>query len=323
METKVTPRNGPAQPSEFDTLLFDLGNVGVEEAAARLKAMPEQTASQVLLHLNPSRARELLLVLPADLCTSILASAPPGYGNLWTQPTIYPEDSIGQLMRPPVGVLPASTPLAEAIEELRRLSAQEMVTYLYAVDADGRLAGVVVLRDLFLRQIDGTLADVMITPPFYLGTDMTLLDAMRATVSRHYPVYPVCDADRRIVGLVRGHALFEKQAVMCKFNAQQATMVGLRATESLTTHWHQSLRYRHPWLQFSLLAGLLPAVIVAFFQGTIARLVVLAVFAPLVAHQARNSGAQTMAITLRGLNSGNGRTVQNGASPSANEPLPP
>lgn len=302
MHPPSNPTDGPARPTEFDTILFALGHASTDEAGVRLAAMDDATAAEVLVHLNQARARELIDSLPADRSVAIIAAAPEGYRELWTAGAPRTPNSVGELMRPPIGILPSYTQREEAIEELRRLTARDQVTYLYATDADGRLAGVVVLRDLFLKSEARTLAEVMITPPFYLTPDMPVLDAMRATVSRHYPVYPVCDVERRVIGLVRGQALFEKQAFM--ISAQQGSLVGLRATESLSTPWRLSLRYRHPWLQFSLVAGLLPALVVATFQGTIARLVVLAVFAPLVAHQARNSGAQTMAITLRSFNTG-------------------
>lgn len=302
MHLPPNPNDGPARPSEFDTLLFTLGHASTEEAARRLDSLGDTAAAEALVHLHQPRAREILSELPAPRRAAIAQAAPLGYRELWRSQSSHAPNSIGELMRPPVGVLPSTALREDAIEELRRLTAREQVTYLYAVDPHQHLVGVVVLRDLFLRSDARTVADVMIAPPFYLTPDMSVLEAMRATVSRHYPVYPVCDSDRRVIGLVRGQALFEKQAVM--ISAQQGSLVGLKATETLSTPWRQSLRYRHPWLQFSLVAGLLPAVIVALFQGTIARLVVLAVFAPLVAHQARNSGAQTMAITLRSFNSG-------------------
>jgi magnesium transporter len=116
----------------------------------------------------------------------------------------YPKDSVGELMGPPVGVLPETLRLPEAIEELKRLSTQGFITYLYAVDAERRLTGVIVLKDLFLNPPEKTLADIAIRAPFFLTPEMPLLDAMRAVVCRHFPVYPVCDGERRVVGLVRG-----------------------------------------------------------------------------------------------------------------------
>jgi magnesium transporter len=177
-----------------------------------------------------------------------------------------------------------------------------MITYLFATDRQGRLTGVIVLRDLFLATPGRSLSEIMIKPPFYLRPAMSLLDAMRATVSRHYPVYPVCDEAGHLLGLVRGQALFEKQAYL--ISAQSGRMEGVRAHERLSTRLHESMRLRQPWLQLNFALSLISVLIVGYFHDAIQQLVVLAAFLSVIAAQARNSGAQTMAITLRGLSTG-------------------
>jgi magnesium transporter len=115
-------------------------------------------------------------------------------------------------------------------------------------------------------------------------------------------VYPVCDADGRLVGTVRGRSLFEVQAL--EISAQAGAMVGVEKEERLATPWPRSLRFRHPWLQLNLFTAFLAAAVVGLFQGTINRLVVLAVFLPVLAGQSGNTGCQALAVTLRGLTLG-------------------
>ena len=81
-------------------------------------------------------------------------------------------------------------------------------------------------------------------------------------------------------------------------------MVGVEKEERLSTPWPRSLRFRHPWLQLNLLTAFLAAAVVGAFQGTIDRLVVLAVFLPVLAGQSGNTGCQALAVTLRGLTLG-------------------
>jgi magnesium transporter len=104
------------------------------------------------------------------------------------------------------------------------------------------------------------------------------------------------------VGIVRGRALFEEQAL--EISAQPGAMVGVEKEERLSTPWPRSLRFRHPWLQLNLLTAFVAAAVVGFFQGTIDRLVVLAVFLPVLAGQSGNTGCQALAVTLRGLTLG-------------------
>jgi magnesium transporter len=81
-------------------------------------------------------------------------------------------------------------------------------------------------------------------------------------------------------------------------------MVGVEKEERLATPWPRSLRFRHPWLQLNLFTAFLAAAVVGAFQGTIDRLVVLAVFLPVLAGQSGNTGCQALAVTLRGLTLG-------------------
>jgi magnesium transporter len=137
---------------------------------------------------------------------------------------------------------------------------------------------------------------------FALQPAMKLTEAMKATVNRHYPVYPVCDADGRLLGLVRGQNLFEARAI--EISAQAGSMVGVEKEERLSTPIWRSLRFRHPWLQINLLTCFVAAGVVAVFEKTLDSVVLLAVFLPVLAGQSGNTGCQALAVALRGLTLG-------------------
>jgi magnesium transporter len=81
-------------------------------------------------------------------------------------------------------------------------------------------------------------------------------------------------------------------------------MVGVKNEERLTTPLLRSLRFRHPWLQVNLLTCFVAAAVVGVFQGTLDRLVLLAVFLPVLAGQSGNTGCQALAVALRGMTLG-------------------
>jgi magnesium transporter len=125
---------------------------------------------------------------------------------------------------------------------------------------------------------------------------------MRLVLERHYPAYPACDSSGVLVGLVRGQAMFEERAFA--ITAQVGSMVGVEKEERLSTPLLQSLKMRHPWLQINLLTAFIAAAVVAFFQDTVDRLVILALFLPVLAGQSGNTGCQALAVTLRGMTLG-------------------
>lgn len=217
-------------------------------------------------------------------------------------PVSYPEQSIGSLMEPPVAVFPKEMTVAEATEEIRELAGSRLFTYGYIADAAGVLLGVVTMRDLLLHQRTDRLEDFMLRQPFSLRPEMNLMEAMRLTVNKHYPSYPVCTEAGVLIGIVRGSRIFEQQAI--EISAQAGSMVGVEKEERAATPFLTSLKFRHPWLQFNLLTAFVAAAVVGLFEDTIARITVLAVFLPVLAGQSGNTGCQAMAIALRGLTLG-------------------
>ena len=205
-------------------------------------------------------------------------------------------------MEPVLATLPPDLTVAGAVEQVRVLSRQGQVTYIYVVDAQGRLTGVVAMRDLLLNDAERRLGQIMIPSPFALRPEMRVLEAMRLVLDKHYPCYPVVDANGRLVGQVWGHRLAAAEAF--ELSAQAGAMVGVDKEERISTPWTRSLRFRHPWLQLNLLTAFIAAAVVGFFESTIAHVVVLAAFLPVTSSPSGNAGYQALAVALRGMTLG-------------------
>ena len=214
----------------------------------------------------------------------------------------WPEGAVGRLIEPANAAFPPELTIGETIEALRERVKSAFITYVYVVDAAGRLLGIVTMRDLLFGDHGRPLAEVMLRDVFSLPAALPLDEAMRRVLDKHYPVYPVVDAAGRLVGLLRGQAMFEARAI--DISAQPGTMVGVEKEESVGTGWPRSLKLRHPWLQLNLLTAFLAAAVVGYFQDTIDRLVILALFLPVLAGQSGNTGCQALAVTLRGMTLG-------------------
>jgi magnesium transporter len=232
----------------------------------------------------------------------VLAAAPEEISRQWQRNAFYEKDAVGRMMEPVVGAYPGEQTIAETVERLRELVKTKLITYIYVTDAEQRLHGVVTMRDLLLGRPEQRLDEVMIQNVFALSASTPLEEAMKQVLDRHYPVYPVIDHDRRLIGLVRGQSMFEARAI--EITMQVGNMVGVSAEERLGTPWKQSFKMRHGWLQLNLGTAFLAAAVVGFFQDTIDRLVILALFLPVLAGQSGNTGCQALAVTLRGMTLG-------------------
>jgi magnesium transporter len=266
-------------------------------AADRLHALSDDEIAQILVELGPGHAIEILEKFPTARRGRIAAANPSG--EQWLRDWHYPEGSVGRLMEAAPAVFRPDAPVATVVEAMRDAVKRQLITYIFATDADGRLVGVVTFRELLYAHVSQSLADVMVRNPFRLRPEMPLVDAMREVVTRHYPVYPVCDAEDHLIGLVRGQLLFEQQAF--EISAQAGALVGVEKEERTATPWPRALRFRHPWLQLNLLTAFIAAAVVGFFQNTINEIVLLAVFLPVLSGQCSNTGCQALAVTLRGM----------------------
>jgi magnesium transporter len=297
-----TPVDNPSSEEERIALARELRSQDLGEAAERIAAMEPARAVAVLELLNTATALDLLWELEAEPRARVVAAAPEALRSQWTLDRSFEEGTVGSLMEPALAVFRPSTTVADAIARLRTLVQRAFINYGFLTDDDGRLQGVFAFRELLFAEHGQTLGEISLRDPFTLQATTVLAEAMQAVVTRHFPAYPVCDAEGRLLGIVRGHVLFEAQAF--EISAQAGKMQGVDREERVSTPWLRSLRFRHPWLQLNLLTAFIAAAVVGVFQDTLDRIIVLAAFLPVLAGQSGNTGCQALAVTLRGLTLG-------------------
>ncbi|HUQ81547.1 MAG TPA: magnesium transporter [Gemmatimonadaceae bacterium] len=285
-----------------ESLALAIAQRGAREGAELLLSHDDATAVAALRAVNPAVAQDLLAEVSDEHRSRLLAAATRSEAGQWVRNETYDEGTIGNMMEAPTATFAPEVTVGAAVESIRELVKHTFVTYGFVVDEAGNLLGIVTMRDLLLSDRAAALRDIMLTDPFYLTPELELREAMKLVLNRHFPVYPVCDANRHLLGEIRGQAMFEEQAY--EISAQAGTMVGVDREERLATPWQRSLKFRHPWLQLNLLTAFVAAAVVGAFQETIDQIVILAVFLPVLAGQSGNTGCQALAVALRGLTLG-------------------
>jgi len=280
----------------------DLRELDADSAVHRLTPLSDEAIAELLHELGPGRAVAILDRFGPDRRRQIALVAGHGEGDQWLAGHNWRQGTVGRLMEPPSAEFSEDATVAEVIDTLRPMVSHTLVTYVFVTDAERRLTGIVAFRELAFARPDQRLSEIMVPHPFSLRPEADVIDAMREVVRGHYPVYPVCDKDGRLVGIVRGAVLFEEQAF--EISAQAGSMVGVEKEERLTTPWQRALKFRHPWLQLNLVTAFIAAAVVGLFQDTVNRIVILAVFIPVLSGQCSNTGCQALAVTLRGMTLG-------------------
>jgi len=292
----------PAADAQRRELIRAVKARAPKEAAELLAEYPAAIIAAVLQELSPALTLDVLAGLPGGLLDGVKHETPAEIVAQWGINKRFEPGTIGYMMEPARAVFRPHMSAKDTIEQLRPLVRAAFITYGYVTDGAGKLLGILTMRDLLFADEQATLESIMLNNAFFLTPGLALGDAMKLVLDRHYPVYPVCDDNGVLLGLVRGQTMFEKQAF--DITAQVGSMVGVEKEERLATPLRTSFRFRHPWLQINLATAFVAGAVVAVFQDTVDRLVILALFLPVLAGQSGNTGCQALAVTLRGMTLG-------------------
>jgi magnesium transporter len=320
----------PAQAALTHRFLLDypheaarlLEAMPAEDAAALLATEPPHAALRAWQFLAADVAVAVLTGLPETLATHLLAEAEPVVSlavltqfstaerEAWLgrlDPEVarelrelldYPEDSAARMMDPRVSPLRSGMTVAEAIERLRQIR-RNGLRELFVIDDEGRLAGRVEVQDLALAARELPLADITRSVVAFVQDLDPREDVVEQLQTHPITTLPVVNLDGRFIGVIRQAELLD--AVEEEASQDMLTMVGASPDERALSPPTFAVRKRLPWLQINLLTAFLAAAVVGLFESTIAQFTALAVLLPVVAGQSGNSGAQALAVTMRGL----------------------
>jgi magnesium transporter len=262
-----------------------LAMLAPENARRVLERLAPQRAALLLSRMDGGRRRERLALLAPDLMAELEALID------------YPPETAGALMDPRVTSFRPDATVRDVIRRLRRFQ-NRRVQDLFLVDEESRLVGSVRLQDVVLADRAAALETLSREPRAVQA--LTPRDEVVEQLQRHRVAsLPVVDIQGRLLGVLRQDELIA--AARDEATAGVLRMVGAGDDErALSSPWF-AVRKRLPWLQVNLLTAFLAASVVGLFEDTIARVTALAVLLPVVAGQSGNTGAQALAVTMRGL----------------------
>jgi magnesium transporter len=266
--------------------------------ARSIDTLSEDHAIEVLRHMDPSRTAAVLAMYPEDSRARYLSILPLAEAEELRAILSYPTDSAGALMDPRVLLLRADTTVREALVRIRALR-RRGTRRLFVVDAENRLEGQVDIQDLATSGATTRLEEIQ--RPVRAVVNALAPREEVVEILEHYKLtdLPVVDAEERLIGVVRYRNLMA--AAEDEATVAMQTMVGVSKDERALSKVSFAVRRRLPWLHINLATAFLAAAVVGLFESTIAQYTALAVLLPVVAGQSGNTGAQALAVTMRGL----------------------
>jgi magnesium transporter len=272
----------------------------VSYAAMLLRNADDLFIGAITAQLEPQLAASILMHLPSEARERMAKQISGKLKDQIRELLEYPEGSIGRTMTTDFITLKKHRRAKEAIEKIRSLAKRGFPSsYVYVVDDDSRLVGVLNMRALMLADPDAIVEDVSSKDLFTLHCFTDRQDAANELAKRKFFAVPVVDSENRILGLVKAERMI--LGVQDEATKDIQRMFGAGGDERVFSDISFSLKKRLPWLHINLATAFLAAFVVAMFQGIIAKLTILAVFLPVVAGQGGNAGAQSLAVVMRGI----------------------
>jgi magnesium transporter len=191
-----------------------------------------------------------------------------------------------------------------ALEQIRREGLAERVIYFYAIDVEGKLAGVLPTRRLLTATLAERVEEIMIRRVVALPASATVLDACEFFVMYKFFAFPVVDPERRVLGVV-DVGLFAEELLSAGEDQPASEdvfeAVGLHLAQIRGASPWRAFRYRFPWLLVTMAGGTACALLASAFEATLAQGLVIAFFLTMVLGLNESVSVQSMTLTIQAL----------------------
>ena len=262
--------------------------VSLEDLAAAISEMPGEAAADLIDELDQEVQEDVLAAMTDDA------------ENAVRELLVYPSDSAGGLMTTEIASLPLGLTTGEAIERVRQLHDQwGDLSYVYVVNDQNKLQGVLSFRELVFRRPGSPLAEVMVSDPVTVTAQTDREEVAELCQRYHLFGVPVTDRHGALLGMVTTDAVIE--AVQDEATEDFAAAVGAGVEETVYTNITESFRMRAPWLVLNLFLALAVAFVIERQTGLISREPILAALMPVIALLGGNGGNQSLAVMIRSL----------------------
>jgi magnesium transporter len=263
-----------------------------------LQSIDRNAALRVLNLIGPNNGAAILGNLDGESRNAYLAQVTPAVRSDLERALSHPPDSAGRLMGTRIDHYTPDMTVRQTLDKLRARK-RPNVRVLFLVNEDRVLQGMVQIQDLALSRRSTRLQDLQRNIPAFVELTATKEEIVDKFEQFRVTELPVLDINGALMGIVRHHTLIDVAKQESSLDIQ--TMVGVSKDERALSNVSFVVRKRLPWLQINLATAFLAATVVGIFEDTIARVTALAVLLPVVAGQSGNTGAQALAVTMRGL----------------------
>jgi magnesium transporter len=266
-------------------------NMSSSEIARLLNEMESDDAASILRLFDEERVKDIMQYMEKEELDSV------------EELLQYPPDSAGSIMNPNYFALYEDLTVKEATKLLHKAEDLEMVFYLYVIDDEGHLVGVISLRQLILNPPDKKLKDIMTKEVIKVDVNIDREEVAKIVERYDLLAIPVVDKDNKLVGIITVDDVID--VIREETTEDIYKMAGTTEDElMLGNRSFKVAKVRFPWLIITFFGELISGLIVHFFHGKVQDFAILASFMPLIMAMGGNVGSQSATILIRGVSLG-------------------
>jgi magnesium transporter len=297
----------PDQVAAFRLLPEDragdvLGELDDETLLHLVTALEDVEVSRILDQMPADHAADVVDELTTEHAEKILGLMEEAKSEDVQELLDYPEDSAGRLMSTTVVAVPDTATVQQAIDRIRRVITDERAFEVFVVDDHGHLVGVVPLRRLLVADPRTPIVSIRDEDVRSVTADQDREEVARLVAKYDLLAVPVVDAQHRLLGMIPVDDVVDILGEEASEDIFR--LAGSDAAELERRSPRQVALMRLPWILTTLLIELLAGVVIHYFDRTLAQVILLASFMPVIQAISGNTGLQSVTMVVRGLATG-------------------
>ncbi|WP_440894924.1 magnesium transporter [Amphibacillus sp. Q70] len=302
-----------AQNEEIRHLIYSY--LSPAEMANVIEHVEGEKSSDFIVEMNPTYAAQILAELATDDAVDILNDLDKN--KVASYLTIMPKDAAaeikallhyeektaGSIMTTEFVVVTTDMTVKEAMRHLRKEASEaETIYYIYVIDHDQHLVGVISLRELIIAEGSHTINEIVNEHVVSVAVGDDQEDIAQMMRDYDFLALPVIDFQNHLLGIITVDDIMDVMEE--EASDDYSKLAGVDVADSADQNPFIAAKKRLPWLIILLFLGLFTASIIARFEATLEQVALLAIFIPLIAGMAGNTGTQSLAVAVRGIATG-------------------
>lgn len=283
--------------------IFEANNFDDDDYQELLEEMEPSYAADMLSHMYADNAVDVLNELDKEQVVSYLSMMDAESAQEIKDLLHYDEYTAGSIMTTEYVAIPESSTVRSAMTILRREAPDaETIYYLFVVNDDHFLTGVISLRDLIISDEDTLIKDIANERVVSVPVTEDQEEVARMMKDYDFLALPVVDHRGYLLGIITVDDIID--VLDEEASDDYSKLAAVSDMDTFDKNPLQAAKKRLPWLIILLFLGMFTANIIGMFEATLDQVALLAVFIPLIAGMAGNSGTQALAVAVRGIATG-------------------